>query len=350
MDPSCHFPGKVDFSDVWSRYVRGSNGRCLRLELVVAGLGIALALPALGLPAGESPGLGTQTTLATQIHDQNGITQATLSMSVTGRDGLPATGGVIIQDEGKPIAGVALNSEGRAVSTVTLAPGEHHLRAVYAGDQTHPDSVYQGSVSEIVPVAAQTGTTPDFSIAVAPASLTLAQGQSGTVIASITPINASSLTAPMFVAMSCAGLPDQSQCTFTPANLQILPNATAAVTSSMVITTVLGSQSRVAPLGIVHAQRIAWCVLLPGAFGLAGLAFGTRRSAWLSRLSLLGLIAVVTMLGTTGCSPLYNYRNHGPSPNRPTPAGNYTLNVTAQSSNGITATTHTTTMLLTVMQ
>jgi hypothetical protein len=325
--------------------VRGCNGRLWRSELVAVGLGIALALPALGLPAGESPGLATQTTLATEIHDQNGLTQATLSVSVSGRDGLPATGAVVIQDEGKPVAGVALNSEGRAFSTVTLTPGEHHLTAAYAGDQTH-----QSSVSQISPVAAQTGTTPDFSISVAPATLTLAQGQSGSVVASITPINASSLTAPMFVAMSCAGLPDQSKCTFTPANIQILPNATTAVTSTMVITTVLGSQSRLTPRESGHAHMVAWCILLPGAFGLAGLAFGARRRAWISRLSLLGLIAMVTILGTTGCSPLYDYRNHGPSPNLPTPPGNYTLNVTAQSSNGITATAHTATMVLTVTQ
>jgi hypothetical protein len=54
------------------------------------------------------------------------------------------------------------------------------------------------------------------------------------------------------------------------------------------------------------------------------------------------------VLGTTGCNPLYNYRNHGPSPNLPTPAGTFTLLVTAQSSNGVTATTHSTTMVLTV--
>ena len=318
-------------------------GRALRLELV-AGLGIALALPALALPS-RTFGTATETTLAAETRDQNGHTQATLSVSVAGRDGQPASGAVVIEDEGKPIAGAALNAEGRATSVLSLAPGDHHLTAQYAGDETH-----LASVSQVSAVAAVTGTTPGFSISVAPGSVSLKQGQSSSVIASVTPINASSLTAPMFVTISCTGLPDQSSCTFTPQNIQILPNATAAVTSSMVIATSLGRQSRVAPVQVTHSNTVAWCVLVPGALGLAGLAFGVRRRVWLSRISMLGFLAVVTVLGTTGCSPLYDYRNHGPSPNLPTPAGSYTLIVSAQSTNGVTAVTQSTTMGLTVTQ
>jgi hypothetical protein len=318
-------------------------GRGLRLELV-AGLGIAVALPALALPA-RTPGTATETTVAAETRDQNGHTQATLSVSVTGRDGLPAGGAVVIEDEGKPIAGAALNAEGRATSVVSLAPGDHHVTAQYAGDETH-----LASVSQVSAVAAVTGTQPGFAISVAPGSVSLAQGQSGSVIASVTPINASSLTAPMFVALSCAGLPDQSTCTFTPQNIQILPNATKAVTSSMVIATSLGRQTRVAPVHVSHSNTVAWCVLVPGALGLAGLAFGARRRVWLMRISVLGFLAVVTVLGTTGCNPLYDYQHHGPSPNLPTPAGSYTLLVTAQSSNGVTAVTQSTTMGLTVSQ
>jgi hypothetical protein len=332
------------------------TGRGLRLEfrgpqrqvfvagVTVAGLGIALMLPALAFAAGQA-GLATETTLNTEIHDRNGLTQATLSIAVAGRDGLPAAGAVVIEDEGKPIAGVALNAEGRATSVLTLPPGDHQLTAAYAGDATHQASVSRGAA-----VAAATGGVPDFSVSVAPATLTLKQGQSGTVMASITPINAGSLSTPMFVALSCAGLPDQAACTFTPTNVQVLPNATAAVTSSIVIATVSGSTTRLAPLHAGPSSRVAWCVLLPGVLGLAGLAFGARRKAWLSRLSLLGLLALVTVLGTAGCSPLYNYRNHGPPHNLPTPAGSYTLIVTAQSSNGVTAVTHLTSLALTVTQ
>jgi hypothetical protein len=317
-------------------------GRSRRLELF-AGLGIALALPALALSAGNQPGQATQTTLAAETNDLNGGTQATLSVTVIGQDGQPATGAVVLEDQGKPVAGVALNSEGRATSVLTLLPGEHELSAAYEGDTTH-----QTSVSQISVVRATTGTTPDFSIAVSPATLSLKQGQSGTVTASLTPVNASSLTAPMFVTLSCSGLPDQSSCTFSPENLEILPNATAALASNIDLATAAGSTTRLEQPQKANSNRVAWAILLPGTLGLAGLAFGVRRRRWLSRFSLLGLVALVAVLGTTACSPLYNYHNHGPPHNLPTPAGSYTITVTAQSSNGITATTHSTTLVLTV--
>jgi hypothetical protein len=101
----------------------------------------------------------------------------------------------------------------------------------------------------------------------------------------------------------------------------------------------------------VSANRtggVAMAILLPGALGLGGLAWSLRRRAWLSRFCLLALLALVTTLGTTGCSPLYRFYNHGPVPNPATPAGTYTLLVTAQSSNGVTATTHSATLAFTV--
>ena len=322
--------------------MRSLIGRGLRLELIAA-LGAALALPALALPAGSTGGLSTETTLAAEIHDQGGRTQATLSIAVVGSDGLPATGAVVLQDAGKPLAGVALDAQGHATSVLSLVPGQHSLTAVYAGDTAH-----QGSVSELSPVRAATSSTPDFGVTVAPATLSLTSGQSGSVTASITPINAASLSAPMFVTLSCSGLPDQSSCTFTPENIEILPDTTAAVTSFMALATATGSSARSVPLVTRSSSPVAWAVLLPGALGLAGLAFGVRRRPWLSRLCLLALVGFVSVLGTTACSPLYNYHNHGPPHNLPTPAGTYTVSINAQSSNGIAATTHSTTIVLTV--
>lgn len=322
--------------------MRSLIGRSLRLELIAA-LGAALAVPALAAPVG-STGLATQTTLSTDFQDIAGSTQATLRVAVTGQDGLPATGAVVLEDAGKPLAGVALDAQGHATATLSLIPGQHSLTAVYAGDTAH-----QGSVSELSPVRAVTSSTPDFGVTVAPATLTLTAGQSGSVTASITPIDAASLTAPMFVTLSCSGLPDQAACTFTPENLEILPGATAAVTSSMVLATAAGSSTtRFTPPATRTSNPIAWAVLLPGVLGLGGLAFGLRNRPWLSRFCLLALVGLVSVLGTTACNPLYNYRNHGPPPNLPTPSGTYTVSINAQSSNGISATTHSTTIVLTV--
>jgi hypothetical protein len=62
----------------------------------------------------------------------------------------------------------------------------------------------------------------------------------------------------------------------------------------------------------------------------------------------MALVGVVTMLGATGCNPRYGYEHHGPEPNPATPAGTYTVKVTAQSSNGVTATLRSTSFVLTV--
>jgi hypothetical protein len=177
--------------------------------------------------------------------------------------------------------------------------------------------------------------------------MTLTPGQSGTVTTTVTPVNSASLTAPMFVTLSCSGLPDQATCAFTPENIEILPNATAGITSTMSLTTQVGSQSLAAVPRPVSTP-VALAILFPGAFVLGGLAWSVRRRAWLQRLSLLALVALVTLLGTTACNPRYNYFNHGPLANRATPAGNYTVIVAAQSSNGVTAITNTANMALTV--
>jgi hypothetical protein len=96
------------------------------------------------------------------------------------------------------------------------------------------------------------------------------------------------------------------------------------------------------------SSPIAWAFLAPGILGLGGLAWGARRRRWLKHVSLVALVALVTLLGTTACNPRYSYEHHGPSPNPGTPTGTYTITVTGQSSNGVTATTRNTSFVLTV--
>ena len=323
---------------------------------MVAGLGIALALPALALQAANSgvaanraasgrnaSALATETTLRADTRDLAGRTQATFSVAVAGSDGLPATGAVEFEDHGTAIAGAALDAKGRATTTLTLPQGDHSITASYVGDSSH-----LASVSQVTPVNAVTSGIPDFSVSVNPGTLSLTAGQSGSVVASITPLDASALTSPMFVQLSCSSLPDQTACTFTPQTVQILPNTTAAVTADLVVATQAASTTGALVAPRPQSNPVAWAVLLPGVFGLGGLAFGARRRRWLSRLALLTLVGFVAVLGTTACSPLYNYYNHGPPQNLPTPAGTFNIVIAAQSSNGISAITHSTTLALTV--
>lgn len=324
--------------------MRGILSRGLRLH-GFAGLALALAIPALA--ADNQASQPTQTTLSAETRDQSGRTQAALQVSVTGEDGQPATGAIGIEDAGKELAGAALDASGHARLTLDLPAGDHALRAVYFGDSAH-----QGSASEVAGVHANAGSTPDFSVAATPTKLSLNVGQSGEVTALITPTNNSSLTSPMFVTLSCQGLPDQASCTFTPENIEILstscPNpksSSCPIQSKMVIQTQLGTGKLERWKMDRSGNPVNWAFLLPGALALIGLAKGRGR---LRNLSLVLLLGAVSVLGASACNSRYNYFNHGPPPNPPTPAGTYTVTVKAQSNNGITATTHTATMSLTV--
>jgi hypothetical protein len=307
---------------------------------------MALALPALALASQP-----THTTLTAETHDQAGRTQAILAVAVAGEDGQPARGAVAIEDGEKQLAGAALDKDGNARVTLDLAGGDHVLRAVYQGDGTHA-----GSASEPETVHAQASSTPDFAISVSKPSLSIPLGQSASVIVSIKPENNASLTAPMFITLSCQGLPDQSSCTFTPENVELLNTTLASCssagsancppTSNMVIETQLGSGKLARPGSSPGVSPVEWALVIPGALALLGL--GLRRRNLLGRLALLGFAALVTLTGTTGCNSRYNYFNHGPPPVPPTPAGTYTLTISAQSNNGIVAINHTTTLVLTV--
>lgn len=327
--------------------MRFLGGRGLRLKLI-AGLAFALAVPALAAFAQDAVLQPTLTTLSAETHDRAGRTRATLEVSVAGEDGLAAGGAVVIEDSGRQIAGSALTAEGRAKLAIDLAAGDHSLRAVYMGDAAH-----RGSVSQPEGVHALAAAAPDFAISVSPASITLPLGQSGSVTAAIKPENSSSLSSPMFVTLSCSGLPDESSCTFTPENIEILPTScpnpsasTCPIKSNMVVFTQLGTGLLAHPATPGRGSAISLALLLPGALGLVALA--RRRRNWLGNVSLVVLLGLVSTLGATACNSRYGYFHHGPPPNPPTPLGTYTVTVTAQSNNGVTAVTHSTSMTLTV--
>ena len=306
--------------------------------------------------------VATQTALSVETHDSAGRTQATAAITVIGADGVPAIGVVNLNDGNRQIAQLALNDEGKATSVVALTAGNHALRAVYLGDAAH-----QASDSATSDVTGQTSSTPDFALslaAVAPSSLplTVTAGESGTIAVTITPEDNSALTAPMFITLSCSGLPSLASCTFTPETIEILattptscpagsPQASCPPISSMLLQTQgqrIDQLVRPNPMER-RSGPVALAVLLPGMLGLGGLAWGARRRKWLQRLALVALVGLVTTLGTAACNPRYYYEHHGPQVNPATPSGTYTVTVTGQSTNGVTAiTSPPTTFVLTV--
>jgi hypothetical protein len=333
--------------------------RGLRLELV-AGLGMALALPVLPVAAWGAENLSTETALTVATRDQSGRTKATVKVTVTGEDGLPASGSVAIKDGSRQVGGVALNSNGQASTVLSLAGGTHSLSAVYSGDTTHETSISPKAV-----IQGQVTSTPNYALSLTPVSpavlpMVLTAGNAGTLKVTVTPQNNSALTAPMFVTLSCSALPNQSSCTFSPETVEIqsdTPTSCAAgsaasacpPTATMVIETVAAGTAKATMPGKGNGTApIAWAFLFPGALALGGLAWGARRRRWLNRLAMVAMLGLVTMMGTTACSPLYDYYHHGPTTNLPTPAGTYTITVTGQATGVVSAIENSTTMVLTV--
>ena len=277
--------------------VRGLNCRNLRLEWV-AGLGFALALAVLPVAAAAQQ-ISTHTALTVETSEQAGHTQATATVAVTAADGLAASGVVVIQDGDRELAEAALNAQGVASPEFSLSGGDHDLRAVYVGDASHLSSASASSNA-----TAQTSSTPNFTLSLAPVApstlpLTLTAGNAGTIAVTVVPEDNAALTSPMFVTLSCSGLPSEASCIFTPESVEILPTTPASCpanspasacppVSSMLLQTVAPSGARVLQPGFPGSagRPVAWAILLPGMLGLGGLAWGARRRRWLQRLAL----------------------------------------------------------------
>ena len=350
----------IDSEELEQVHVIGKNSRYLRLPWVLT-TGMAIAL----VPAVRAFGLtATSTTLAAQSSTQacptSGLTTTltSLTIAVTGSGGVPS-GTVNIEDEasGSPvvIGSATLNTSGQASVSLYLGNGSHTLLAAYAGNSTYSTST---SLPASASISSQCTTPFAVSLSnISPSSssssaMTLPAGQSGTATVTVTPsqefvasLNTSG--APAFITVACSGLPSLAYCTFTPENLEILPGQDAGVISSMVIQTQAQNVRTVPPAGRKGGPGV-WAFLLPGMLALGGLGWGARKRRWLQRLSLVALVGLVTALGTTGCNPLYYYYNHGPGLPPGTPTGTFNVTISGQSSNGVTAITNSTTMVLTV--
>jgi hypothetical protein len=308
----------------------------------LAQLGMGLAL-ATGLAAIAQT--ATHTTMTAETREVSGKTVATFTTSVLDADGAPANGIVTLTERGHNISAAVLDAEGKAqIKLDGLTEGNHALRAVYSGDNAHA-----ASKSESLAVHPQVTATPDFALNIAPTSLSVKVGSSGTIVASITPVNSFA----GFISLSCAGppgattLPVGVTCTFAPANLQVTApttaNPTAVATANMSLQTA-GPQAQNRAPDTHSSSPLVLAVLLPGVLGLGLLG---RKRKLFGGTTLLIMIGAISLIGTTACSARYRYLNHGPTFDGTEP-GTYTIQVIAQTSNGVTASEHIQTVALTV--
>jgi hypothetical protein len=185
------------------------------------------------------------------------------------------------------------------------------------------------------------GAGEDFSLVPASkSSATVAPGQTASYPISVVPSGGFSQT----VAFVCTGAPTQSTCAVSPSTVAL--NGSAAVTVSVTVRTTAASRVVIelpasSPPPI--APRTLFLISVSLGLGLLAVMLASSRERHLrlgNRLALLLLICAGITMASCGGS--------GGSGNQGTPAGNYTLAVSATFTSGSTTLTHNTNLSLVV--
>jgi hypothetical protein len=216
--------------------------------------------------------------------------------------------------------GALTAAQGTAVSVITLPLGQNSITAQYSGDANYLASPASSAITVNV--------LPDFSFTAAAPSITVASpGGSGTVMLTITGQPGYNGTI-NFSATSCAGLPSESTCSFSPASV------TGTGSTTLTIATTAAHRASLQGPGW-------WTTGLGGALaGIFLLGGASRRRAWNRLLSLMAFAFVITIAGCGGGGSSSGGGNTDPG----TPAGTSTVTVTATSG----TITHTATLTVNV--
>ncbi|HVW76585.1 MAG TPA: Ig-like domain-containing protein [Alloacidobacterium sp.] len=305
----------------------------LRLGFYLAAVFALLLL----LPQGHSQTIGTRTALV--IRADNGKT--VLSVTVKDPTGATVTDGTVsFMSGGLSLGSAIVQEDGTATLTLDKLPASaKQITAVYSGSNR-----YAASASASAQVQADATTAPpDFSVAANPTSLSLNAGEYGTTILTVTPENGFTQS----VTLSLSGLPVATTATFTP---QAVIPSSGAVTSTLQIQTTANSKATSAkndgaPL---NREHLAYAVLFPGVLALVGIGAFRKRHSHALRVLGIALLLLASVSGLTACSQRYGYLHHPPTANTGTPAGTYTLTMTAYSNNGGEVTSHPLQITLTV--
>ena len=158
-------------------------------------------------------------------------------------------------------------------------------------------------------------TTPNFSLAASPTTLSIPQGMSGTFKVTVTPTGGFNLA----VGLACTGLPANSTCTAAP--MSVTPTDGVTPVSAMVTVATTSPAVVTPPTSTPDTRMLLWrTVPLFLAFSL--LLFLARRQRFAIRLSMAA--AMVGFLALAGCGG-------GHTPTGGTPKGTSTVTVTGTS-------------------
>jgi len=202
----------------------------------------------------------------------------------------PAPTGTVTFEIGTLVVGSAtLDSSGVAALTPNLGLGTYNVVAVYSGDATHsPSTSAPQSVS---------GVAAGFTIAMSPASVSMAAGENATVTVTLTSASGFSDT----IGLGCGSLPAAITCHFTPISVNLASDTVA--TSSLVIDTgspLTGGASAMNSHASGRPVSLAG-VLLPFAafFGLFFRRFRKRHAAAFTMVLVLLFSSAAVLI--SGC-------------------------------------------------
>ena len=248
-------------------------------------------------------------------------------------DGLPD----VVLAQTSSVAVAINNGDGTFQGPVTFSTGGAWDVAVADFDSDgHPDiatagGFTNGTISLLLSANAAAPPVRDFQFALNPQSFTLAAGQSASGNVTITALG-------IFkdqVTFSCAGLPAQADCRFTPAS-GVPSNGT--LTSTLTITTQAATTARLFP-GMNGTLTLGLALPFFGLI-LTGKVRGKRKMI----VILAPLMACALLMA--GCGSVSSKPN-GPGGTPGTPQGTFTITVNAVS-NGNPAITHSQALVLKV--
>ncbi|MFC6645292.1 Ig-like domain repeat protein [Granulicella cerasi] len=217
-------------------------------------------------------------------------------------------------------AALTANTNGTYSATVTttsIPAGSYSVAAVFSGNANYSGSQ---SAAQTLIISAQ-----GIDMSAAPTSITSTASTPGSTTLTVRSVAGLGTGTAAPVVFSCAGLPANAVCRFTPAYISLpaspatAPVAATQVNLSIEVSVDPGTKTTGASLRTV-GTGVAF------AFLFAPLLFKRRRK--LASLA-CAAFALIAFAGFTGCSS-------GSTP-KTTAAGTYTVTVTAQASAGVTA-------------
>jgi hypothetical protein len=207
-------------------------------------------------------------------------------------------------------------------TTSSLAVGAASITALYSGDTN-----FKSSQSAALTETITTITSPaDFTVTATPSSLTLKQGQIGSVLLTITPLNGFNLP----ITPSCGTLPSGVTCAFTPTS--VTPSG-APLTIGLLITTTAPTFSMLHKQGDQPFLNAGNRGAMGLALALCLMPFTLRRGRKVVRL--LVVLAAISLVSLSGCG------GGSPKPtNSGTPTGTTTVTVNLSAGTGASPTQH----------